>query len=147
MQDEDDGEIAVDVTGMTTVSTLPTPAVPPPSKSVKSEGATTEQTGKLSNAPVLLLSNVFRSTKGSVGGEGKSGSAESATTGGGEKIPVDESLFTEQPEDAPSNQGVDGEAEGEVPVDESLFDIENLGIDDDDDPSLQQRLGETVPCN
>lgn len=80
----------------------------------------------------------------SVGGD-ESGSVAAATGGegeGGEEVPVDESLFTEEG-DAPVNQDDNGGAgvEDEVPVDESLFDIENLDIDDD--PSIAQTRGET----
>ena len=72
---------------------------------------------------------------GSVGGECDK-SAESAANGGREEeVPVDESLFTEQ-EDVPGNQDDNMAAVDEVQVDESLFDIENLDIDDD--PSLAQ---------
>ena len=46
---------AVDVTGMESVSTLPTPAVPPPGKGItKSQGASSEQMGRLHCTPVLI---------------------------------------------------------------------------------------------
>ena len=45
MQEEENEESTVDVTGMEAVSTLPTPAALPPGKVVKSEGASTEQIG------------------------------------------------------------------------------------------------------
>lgn len=121
---------------MAAVSTLPTPAVPPPGKDLKSEGASTEQKGKSTWCPCVNDPTVtLFYNKGSVGGEGDK-SAESAANGGREEeVPVDESLFTEQ-EDVPGNQDDNMAAVDEVQVDESLFDIENLDIDDD--PSLAQ---------
>ena len=141
---------------MESVSTVPTPAVPPPG--TKSQGASSEQMGKIHSTPVLISLTYTRCVVneclnlGSVGG-GESGSVAAAATGGGggegkeeKEVPVDESLFTEQGDD-PDNQEADGGArvelvEDEVPVDESLFDIENLDIDDDD-PSLAQTQGGT----
>lgn len=42
----------MDVTEMESVSTVPTPAVPPPG--TKSQGASSEQMGKIHSAPVLI---------------------------------------------------------------------------------------------
>ena len=136
-EDEDAGmDNAVDVTGIEAVSCLPTPAVPPPGKEIKSEGASSEQKGKLNCAPVIIMSQWECSYSGSVGGEVIG--AESADKEE-EEVPVDESLFMEQGDD-PINQDDSAAVEDEVPVDESLFDIENLDIDD---PSVTKTQDET----